>query len=149
MLDHVDIDSSVAVYVQIENHVRFAIASGRLKPGVQLPPVRELAERLGTNQNTVAKAYRELEILGLVYARRGTGVFINKDIEAKCREECHRRIVSRLHEVAAEAKAAGMTGKEVREVVEKSFATKTSLYGKTPAEMLALAKDPGAGRACP
>lgn len=117
-----------------------------MKPGDQLPPVRELAERLGTNQNTVEKAYRELEILGLVYTRRGVGAFINKHIEAKCREECHGRIVSRLHEVVAEAKAAGMTGKEVREVVEKSFATKTSLYGKTPAEMLALAKDPGAGR---
>ena len=56
MLSSIDIHSSVAVYVQIENHVQFAISSGKLKPGDQLPSVRELSERLEVNPNTVAKA---------------------------------------------------------------------------------------------
>ena len=140
MLSNIDIHSSVAVYVQIENHVQFAIASGRLRPGDQLPSVRELSDRLGINPNTVAKSYRDLEVMGLVYTRRGMGVFINRNIETKCREECRRRIIGRLHEVVAEAKAAGMTRKDVVEIVEASLVIDASPYGETPEELLVLAK---------
>lgn len=140
MLSSIDIHSSVAVYVQIENHVQFAIASGRLKAGDQLPSVRELSERLGVNPNTVAKAYRDLEVMGLLYTRRGMGVFVNKNIEVKCREDCRRRIIGRLHEVVAEAKAAGMVRKEILDIVEASAALDASPYGETPAALTAMAK---------
>ena len=140
MIPSIDIHSSVAVYVQIENHVQFAIASGRLKPGDQLPSVRELSERLGVNPNTVAKAYRDLEVMGLLYTRRGMGVFINKGIEAKCREDCRKRIIGRMHEVVAEAKSAGMTRRDILDVAEASLAEEASPYGPTPASVLALAK---------
>ncbi len=140
MLSSIDIHSSVAVYVQIENHVQFAIASGRLKPTDQLPSVRELSERLEVNPNTVAKAYRDLEVMGLLYTRRGMGVFVNKGIEAKCREDCRRRIIGRMHEVVAEAKAAGLESDEVNEIVAKSLTFEGSPYGPTPASLLTLAK---------
>ena len=140
MLSSIDIHSSVAVYVQIENHVQFAIASGRLKPGDQLPSVRELSERLEVNPNTVAKAYRDLEVMGLLYTRRGMGVFVNKGIETKCREECRKRIIGRLHEVVAEAKAAGMEADEVSEIVTKSLSIDASPYGATPNALLQLAR---------
>jgi GntR family transcriptional regulator len=140
MLASIDIHSSVAVYIQIENHIQFAISSGQLKPGDQLPSVRELSERLGVNPNTVAKAYRDLEVMGLLFTRRGMGVFINKGIEAKCREECRRRIIMRLHEVVAESKASGMSKKEITEVLDKSLAAEASPYGETPNSILALAK---------
>ena len=140
MLSTIDINSSVAVYVQIENHVQFAIASARMKAGDQLPSVRELSERLGVNPNTVAKAYRDLEVMGLLYTRRGMGVFVNKGVEAKCREECRKRIISRMHEVVAEAKASGMQQKDILEVVDKSYASDAPPYGDTPASVLALAK---------
>ena len=139
MIPSIDIHSSVAVYVQIENHVQFAIASGRLKPGDRLPSVRELSERLGVNPNTVAKAYRDLEVMGLVYTRRGMGVFINKDIGTKCGEDCRKRIIGRLFEVVAEAKAAGMSRKEVLTIVEASIAVDASPYGETPSSLIALA----------
>lgn len=140
MLSSIDIHSSVAVYIQIENHIQFAIASGKLKPGDQLPSVRELSERLGVNPNTVAKAYRDLEVMGLLYTRRGMGVFVNKGIEAKCREECRKRIITRLHEVVAESKAAGMNKKDIMEIVDKSMSTDASPYAETPQQVLALAK---------
>lgn len=140
MLASIDIHSSVAVYVQIENHIQFAIASGKIKAGDQLPSVRELSERLGVNPNTVAKAYRDLEVMGLLYTRRGMGVFINKGIENKCREECRKKIIMRLHEVVAESKAAGMSKKDISEVIDKSFATDASPYAETPNVVLALAK---------
>lgn len=140
MLSSIDIHSSVAVYIQIENHVQFAIASGKLKPGDQLPSVRELSERLGVNPNTVAKSYRDLEVMGLLYTRRGMGVFVNKNIDAKCREDCRKKIIGRMHEVVAEAKAAGMIRKEVLDVIEASLAVDASPYGETPASVLALAR---------
>lgn len=140
MIPSIDIHSSVAVYVQIENHVQFAIASGRIKATDQLPSVRELSERLGVNPNTVAKAYRDLEVMGLLYTRRGMGVFINKGIEAKCREDCRKRIIGRMYEVVAEAKAAGMVRKDILEVVEASVAAEGSPYAPAPSSVLTLAK---------
>lgn len=146
MIPSIDIHSSVAVYVQIENHVQFAIASGRLKPGDQLPSVRELSERLNVNPNTVAKAYRDLEVMGLLYTRRGMGVFVNKNIESKCGEECRRRIIARLHEVIAEAKAAGMTKRDILSIAEASIAIDATPYGETPASLTALAKAKKSGK---
>jgi GntR family transcriptional regulator len=140
MFENINIYSSVAVYVQIENHVQFAVASGGLKAGDKLPSVRELAEKLKVNLNTVAKSYRDLEVMGIVYTRRGRGVFINKGVEAKCREDCRRRIVARLHEVAAEAKAAAMSSQEVKAVCAASYASGGDPYGETPEAVLALAK---------
>ena len=140
--DVIDFNSSVAVYVQIENQVQFAIASGRLKADERLPCVRELADRLGVNPNTVAKAYRDLQVMGLIYSRRGMGVFVNRGVGKKCREECHRRIIGRIHEVAAEAKAATMPLKDVREIVEASFALDVSPYGPTPETLLEFARPP-------
>ncbi len=140
MVLNIDINSSVAVYVQIENHVQFAIASGKLNAGDQLPSVRELSERLGVNPNTVAKAYRDLEVMGLLYTRRGMGVFVNRGIENKCREDCRRRIFRRLHEVVAEAKATGVEQHEMAEVLAKSFEVDAEPYGETPSEIVELAK---------
>ncbi len=140
MLASVDIHSSVAVSVQIENHIQFAIASGRLKSGDRLPSVREMSERLNVNPNTVAKAYRDLEVMGLLYTQRGMGVFINKGIEGKCREDCRKRIIGRLHEVVSEAKSAGMSEQDIKEVVEKSLQYEANPYEPTPNELLSLAK---------
>jgi len=139
MFENVNIRSSVAVYVQIESLVQFAVASGQLKPGDQLPSIRELAEKVGINQNTVAKSYRDLEVMGVIYTRRGMGVFVNKGAEAKCREDSRKRIITRLHEVVCEAKAAGMSAREIKEVCEKSYASDAGPYGEAPESILALA----------
>jgi GntR family transcriptional regulator len=140
MFESINIHSSVAVYEQIENHIEFAIASGRLKSGDQLPSVRELSERVHVNMNTVAKCYRDLEVMGLLYARRGMGVFVQRNVEAKCREQCRKRIIGRLHEVCAEAKSAGMNKKELAEVADASFALETGPYSEMPASLLTLGK---------
>ena len=86
MLSHVNIRSSVSVYEQIENHVKFAIASGKLKATDQLPSIKELGDRLGINFNTVAKAYRGLEVMGLFYTRRGRGCSLRKGVPKKVRD---------------------------------------------------------------
>jgi GntR family transcriptional regulator len=64
-------------YRQIIDQIRFGIASGKLKTGEQLPTVRSLAVDLKVNLNTIAKAYKELEILGILDTQQGSGTFIN------------------------------------------------------------------------
>lgn len=139
MLSRVDIHSSVAVYLQIENHVQIAISSGRLSPTDRLPSVRELSERLEVNANTVAKAYRDLEIMGLLYTRRGKGVFVRDGIQEKCRKDCLGRIVNRMHGVVVEARAAGMSPKVINEIVSKCSSSKSSPYLPAPSSLLKLA----------
>lgn len=75
---HIDFRSDTPVFKQIKNVIRQAINSGELAPGDQLPSVREIAERCGVNANTAAHAIRELQLQGVVYSRRGSGVFVNE-----------------------------------------------------------------------
>jgi DNA-binding transcriptional regulator YhcF (GntR family) len=102
--------------------------------------MHELAEKVGVNQNTVAKSYRDLEVMGVIHTRRGMGVFVNKGTEAKCREDSRTRIISRLHEVVCEAKAAGMTARETKDACEKSYASDAGPYAETPKSVLSLAQ---------
>ena len=146
LLKQIDIHSSVAVYQQIENHVRFAISAGRLKPSDQLPSVRELSERLKVNPNTVAKAYRDLEVMGLLYTRRGMGVYVQRGIESKCRQDTAASIIGRLHEILAEAKAAGMGRTETVDIVKKCLSSDVQPYSAVPANILALAKGKRSGK---
>jgi GntR family transcriptional regulator len=67
----------VPVYRQIVNQVKYLVASGRLEPGQELPPIRGLAERLVINPNTVVHAYAELAREGVVVSRHGSGTFVN------------------------------------------------------------------------
>jgi GntR family transcriptional regulator len=63
---HISPADGVPIYLQVVNQVKYLVASGRLAPGEELPPIRVLAERLVVNPNTVARAYRELEAVGIV-----------------------------------------------------------------------------------
>jgi GntR family transcriptional regulator len=133
----IDLDSSVPVYTQIENHVRFAIASGRLPAGSQLPSVRELSELLGVNPNTVAKSYRDFEVLGILFTRRGMGVFVAEGVEKRCQEESRERIAARMYEVACEAKAAGLNDRECAAILKRCLAGGGTPYSTPPADLLA------------
>ena len=87
-LFRLDPSSGVPFYRQVIDQVLLAIADGRLKPGTQLPTVRQLAVDLAVNLNTVAKAYREMEIRGVVETQQGTGTFIAaRPSEGKSREK--------------------------------------------------------------
>ena len=72
--------TNVAVYMQLVQQVKQALRLGRLEPGEQLPTVREVAETLAINPHTVLKAYRELELAGLVDGRAGLGTFVRLSV---------------------------------------------------------------------
>ncbi len=72
------IDLTIPIYQQLMDEISSRIISGRLRPGQQLPSVRELAGDFQVNPNTIARAYRELERLGIVFTRRGQGTFVSE-----------------------------------------------------------------------
>jgi GntR family transcriptional regulator len=105
----IDLHSGVPVYRQLIDQVRSGIASGSLTAGDQLPTVRQLAVDLAINPNTVMRAYRELELGGLLETHQGTGTFIaNKKLEKNSAER-ERQLVQMAGEFAARAGAAGFT----------------------------------------
>lgn len=77
MVIRINYKSGKPVYLQIVEQIKYAAASGNLKPGDAVPGIRPLAEKLRVNRNTVAKAYQELEREGVVETRAGKGCFIS------------------------------------------------------------------------
>jgi len=124
----VNIESPIAVYVQIENQVQFAIASGRLKPGDTLPSVREMSSMLNINPNTVTKAYRDLELLQLVHTRRGVGVTVSEKAPKISRETTLAMVKNHLTDAVAECVAAGVPAGEVRKMVTETIDSKIAPY---------------------
>lgn len=111
----IDLHSGVPVYRQLIDQVRGGIASGSLTAGDQLPTVRQLAVDLEINPNTVMRAYRELELGGLLETHQGTGTFIaNKKIERKSAER-DRQLIQLAGEFAARVGAAGFALEELIE----------------------------------
>jgi len=72
-------DESRPIYLQVIEAIKKAIIRGELKPGDKIPSVRELAQELRINPNTVQKAYQELEREGITFTRRGQGNFVTED----------------------------------------------------------------------
>jgi GntR family transcriptional regulator len=99
----------VPVYRQIIDQVRGGIASGVLAVGDQLPTVRQLAVDLAINPNTVARAYRELELGGLLETHQGTGSFISAQKLRGGGAERQRQLAQIVGECMARAGAAGFT----------------------------------------
>jgi len=105
----IDLHSGMPVYRQLIDQVRSGIASGSLTAGDQLPTVRQLAVNLTINPNTVMRAYRELELGGLLETNQGTGTFISKKKLEKKSAERERQLGQMAGEFAARAGAAGFT----------------------------------------
>jgi GntR family transcriptional regulator len=105
----IDLHSGVPVYRQLIDQVRSGIASGSLNAGDQLPTVRQLAVDLEINPNTVMRAYRELELGGLLETHQGTGTFIADIKLQKDSPERDRQLGQMAGEFAARAGAAGFT----------------------------------------
>jgi GntR family transcriptional regulator len=108
-----DDHSGVPVYRQIIDRVTAGIARGAVRRGDQLPTVRQLAVDLSINPNTVIRAYRELEIRGIIETQQGTGTFISEDSPTPDKAERRRMLAQLAGECAARAGAAGFTLEEL------------------------------------
>ena len=104
-----DLHSGVPVYRQLIDQVRGGIASGMLSAGDQLPTVRQLAVDLAINPNTVVRAYRELELGGLLETHQGTGTFISTQKMKRTDAQRERQLAQIVGDCVSRAGAAGFT----------------------------------------
>ena len=119
---HIDPDSGVPIYLQISRNIKRSIALGSLRDGEQVPSVREVAETLTVNPNTVAKAYQLLEREGIVATRQGIGTFVTEG-EISITEQERRNIVSeKLDRALVEAEHLRLSGNEIREIFNERLA---------------------------
>jgi GntR family transcriptional regulator len=110
--------SGVPVYRQIIDQVTGGIAAGALAPGDQLPTVRQLAVDLSINPNTVIRAYRELEIRGVLETEQGTGTFISNQKVRLDEAERQRSLNQLIGDFMARAGSAGFTAEELIEQLQ-------------------------------
>jgi GntR family transcriptional regulator len=104
-----DMHSGMPVYRQIIDQVRGAIASGALNAGDQLPTVRQLAVDLAINPNTVVRAYRELELGGLLETHQGTGTFISAQKMKRADAQREKQLAQIVGDCVSRDGAAGFT----------------------------------------
>jgi len=97
-------DDGVPVYLQIVAQIKYLISSNRLLVDQELPPIRQLAEQLLVNPNTVARAYRELEVDNWLYKRRGAGTFVSGEASPLSQLEQNKIIDQKLAALLVEAR---------------------------------------------
>ena len=114
-----DAHSGVPVYRQLMDQVQAAIASGILNTGDQLPTVRQVAVDLTINPNTVSRAYREMEIRGLLDTQQGSGTFIAARKVEYSRNERERMLGQLAGEFVSRAGAAGFTLKQLMKALQE------------------------------
>lgn len=113
--------SNAPIYAQIVDQIKNLVASGRLKPGDELPTIRALAQRLLINPNTVARAYRELEVEGLVSSRVGQGTTVASGVSPLSSEARARLLNEHVATLVTHARHLGFGVDQVCELIRQNF----------------------------
>ncbi|AMV24979.1 HTH-type transcriptional repressor YtrA [Gemmata sp. SH-PL17] len=116
---HISPHDGVPIYLQIVTQVKYLVAAGRLVPGEELPAIRVLADQLTVNPNTVARAYRELEVAGVVEKRRTAGTYVSATGSPLARRERLKIVTERIDALLAEARQLGVRTDEVIELLRQ------------------------------
>lgn len=114
-----DNKSGVPFYRQIIEQIKFGIANGELGAGDRLPTVRQLAVDLSINPNTVVRAYRELEIEGVLTTQQGSGTFVGNEKPEIDRLEKQRMLDQIVTDLMARASSYGLTLQDVLETLRQ------------------------------
>lgn len=109
----VDRSAGLPAYLQLVQQVREALRLGWLHPGDRLPTVREVVASSGVNPNTVLKAYRELEMSGLVEARQGSGTYVKASLGSAA-PEAMTHLRTRLADWVRAARTAGLENEDIQ-----------------------------------
>ena len=119
MLLQINFKSGKPAYLQVVDQVKAAAASGALQPGEALPSIRPLAEELRLNRNTIAKAYAELESLGVIETLPGKGCFL-KENQSHLRKEIRRKLlVEEIDQTIVMAHHLQVPGPEFLKLIEE------------------------------
>lgn len=123
MIVTVDLANPRAVYLQIVDAVRKAIAVGSLQAGDRLPPIRETAIQTRVNRNTVSRAYLELEHRGMVRARQGSGFYVTDNGTNRERAVRREAMQKQVQELVVEARLSSTSTKELIQMIRECAAT--------------------------
>src|SRR5947207_4276016 len=119
MLLRVDFQAGKPVYLQLADQIRYAAASGRLRPGEPLPALRPLAEELRINRNTIAKAYTELESQGIIETIPGKGCFLKENNSHFSKAVRHKLLLTEIDEAVVTAHHLQVEREPFLELVEE------------------------------
>ena len=123
----IDLDSAVPIYQQIVHSIKHQVATGRLKPGEQLPTVRELAAELRINPNTVARAYDQLDSDSVISTQQGRGTYVRERPDQEHLTRIRQEQLKALMDGAvSRALSMGYTVQEI----QVSFETQLKLWAK-------------------
>ena len=125
---HLDGGSGVTAYMQIVQQVKHALRLGMLRPGDRLPTVREVVSSLAINPNTVLKAYRELEMEGLVAGRQGQGTFVLKSLAGPALAD-HAELRAELVVWLRRARAVGMDDESIAALIATTVREQSASSG--------------------
>jgi GntR family transcriptional regulator len=122
---HLDFHSGLPIYTQIVNQIQSQLANKIIEPGDQLPTVRALAEDLGVNFNTIARAYRILDEARIISTQQGRGTYIienlSREVEERLRYESLEVLTQRF---INETSRLGFSEKEISQMVRDSLKNK-------------------------
>jgi DNA-binding transcriptional regulator YhcF (GntR family) len=110
----IQLNSPVPIYQQLVNEVKRSVADNELRDGDLLPTIRALASQLDVAVNTVARAYQELEVLGLVESRGSRGTFVKARENSHSTDRIFRDVIRRLLQ-------KGMNRKEIQDAFERDL----------------------------
>ena len=122
LLLRLDAAEARPIYAQIVDQVTFGVAAGTLPPGELVPSVRELSKQLVVNPNTVARAYRDLQAVGVLEPVRGTGLRVTAGAPARCRDQRREIVRRRLREAMAEARLSALGREEIEAMIREEWA---------------------------
>jgi GntR family transcriptional regulator len=128
----IDPHSHVPIYLQIADGVRAAVAAGVYRPGDALPSLRAMAIQAHVNPNTVQRAYDELEREGLIYCRRGRGLFVAEQGLASAQSVTGNGVRRALEDAIRAGQTAGMSANEVRQLFTSALQRVTQARSKQP-----------------
>lgn len=118
---HITASDGVPIYLQVVNQIKYLVAAGRLVAGEELPPIRTLAEKLVVNPNTIARAYRELEIAGIVEKRRTAGTYVSDQGSPLARRERMKILTERIDQLLAEAGHMDVSLDDVLKLMQQRY----------------------------
>ena len=119
MLFQISFKSGKPIYLQLVDQVKAAAASGALRPGEALPSIRPLAEELRVNRNTIAKAYSELENLGIVETQPGRGCFLKENNGVMRKDVRRKLLIAEIDQTLVQAHHLQVSQKELLELIHE------------------------------
>ena len=131
----INLADGVPIYRQIVNQVKYLVASGLLRPGEELPPIRTLALQLKVTPNTIVKAYGELEMSGVVHKRQGSGTFVSEGRKTLAIRERRRLIEQRIDALLAEAHHLSFSDDDLFRMLRERKAAMDAEAHAEPAEV--------------